>query len=94
MPRKKKTEIEQLEELKADFEAMMNDNPKENTMSKLSKLSKVNENISINRYDNGWMVEVGGRDEENDWKTAKILCNTEEEMIAVVREWNSMEMAD
>ena len=94
MPRKKKTEIEQLQELKADFEAMMNDNPKENTMSKLSKLSKVNENISINRYDNGWMVEVGGRDEENDWKTAKILCNSEEEMLAVVREWNSMDVAD
>ena len=61
---------------------------------KLNKLSKVNENISINRYDNGWMVEVGGRDDENDWKTAKILCNTEEEMLAVVQEWNSMEVAD
>ena len=61
-------------------------------MAKLSKLSKVNENISINRYDNGWMVEVGGRDGENDWKTAKVLCNTEEEMIAVVKEWNSMEI--
>lgn len=59
---------------------------------KLGKLSKVNENISINRYDNGWMVEVGGRDEENDWKTAKILCNTEEEMLAVIQEWNSMEL--
>ena len=63
-------------------------------MSKLRKLSKVKENISINRYDNGWMVEVGGRDDENDWKTAKILCNTEEEMIAVVKEWNSMAIAD
>ena len=61
-------------------------------MAKLSKLSKVNENISINRYDNGFMVEVGGRDDENDWKTAKILCNTEEEMIAVIKEWNSMEI--
>lgn len=59
---------------------------------KLNKLAKVNENISINRYDNGWMVEVGGRDSEGDWKTAKILCNTEDEMIAVVREWNSMEV--
>jgi len=67
-------------------------NLKENKMSKLNKLSKVNENISINRYDNGFMVEVGGRDNENDWKTAKVLCNTEEEMIAVVREWNSMEI--
>ena len=61
-------------------------------MAKLTKLSKVNESITINRYDNGFMVEVGGRDDENDWKSAKILCNTEEEMVAVVKEWNSMEI--
>ena len=61
-------------------------------MSKLGKLSKVNENISINRFDNGWMVEVGGRDSDGDWKTAKILCNTEEEMLAVVKEWNTMDL--
>ena len=90
MARKKKTQesemdIEQvLEELKQEYD----------NMSKLTKLTKVNESISINRYDNGFMVEVGGRDEENDWKTAKILCNSEEEMLAVVREWNSMDMAD
>ena len=61
-------------------------------MAKLNKLSKVNESITLNRYDNGFMVEVGGRDNENDWKTAKILCSTEEEMMVVVREWNSMEL--
>ena len=61
-------------------------------MAKLSKLSKVNESITINRYDNGFMVEVSGRDNESDWKTAKILCATEEEMIAVVREWTTMEI--
>ena len=61
-------------------------------MAKLNKLSKVNESITINCYDNGFMVEVGGRDDENDWKTAKVLCNTEEEMIAVIKEWNSMEI--
>jgi hypothetical protein len=61
-------------------------------MAKLNKLSKVNESITLNRYDNGFMVEVSGRDNENDWKTAKILCSTEEEMMAVVREWNSMEI--
>ena len=59
---------------------------------KLIKLAKVNESITVNRYDNGWMVEVSGRDKENDWKTAKILCSTEEEMMAVVREWTSMEI--
>jgi hypothetical protein len=61
-------------------------------MATLNKLAKVNESITLNRYDNGFMVEVGGRDNENDWKTAKILCNTEEEMMAVVREWNTMEI--
>ena len=61
-------------------------------MAKLDKLSKVNENITVNRYDNGWMVEVGGRDNDNEWKNAKILCNTEEEMIAVIKEWNTMDL--
>lgn len=61
-------------------------------MLKLKKLAKVNENITINRYDNGWMVEVGGRDSESDWKTSKILCNTEDEMLAVIKEWNTMEV--
>jgi len=60
--------------------------------SKLTKLSKVNESITLNRYDNGWMVEVGGRDEESDWKTAKVMCNTEDELIAVIKEWNTMDL--
>jgi hypothetical protein len=61
-------------------------------MSKLKKLEKVNESITVNRYDNGWMVEVGGRDDNSDWKTAKILCNTEDEMLAVIKEWNTMDV--
>ena len=61
-------------------------------MTKLNKLSKVNESITINRYDNGFMVEVSGRDSESDWKTAKVLCSTEAEMIAVIQEWTTMEI--
>ena len=59
---------------------------------KLTKLSKVNESITINRYDNGFMVEVSGRDSESDWKTAKVLCSTEAEMMAVIQEWTTMEL--
>jgi hypothetical protein len=59
---------------------------------KLNKLAKVNESITINRYDNGWMVEVGGRDDESEWKTAKIICNTEAEVLEVVKEYNSMDI--
>ena len=61
-------------------------------MAKLSKLHKVSESITVNRYDNGWMIEVSGRDKKEDWKTAKIMCNTEKELIEVVQEWNNMDL--
>lgn len=59
---------------------------------KLNKLSKVNESFTINRYDNGFMIEVGGRDSENDWKNCKILCTTESELFEVIKEALSMEV--
>ena len=61
-------------------------------MTTLTKLAKVNEAITINRYDNGWMIEIGGRDKKQDWKNFKILCNTEEELLSVIKEWNTMEL--
>ena len=59
---------------------------------KLTKLTKVNESFTIYRYDNGFMIEVGGRDKENDWKTCKILCTTEEELFEVAKEALAMEV--
>jgi hypothetical protein len=63
-------------------------------MTKLKKLAKVSESFTINRYDNGFMIEVGGRDQENDWKTAKIMCATQDELIEVIKEALSMELDD
>jgi len=61
-------------------------------MAKLSKLTKVNESITINRYDNGWMVEIGGRNKKEEWATSKILCNTESELLELLKEYNTMEL--
>jgi hypothetical protein len=61
-------------------------------MAKLAKLAKVNESITINRYDNAWMVEVSGRDKKEDWKTTKVVCNTEEELVALIKEYNNMDL--
>lgn len=61
-------------------------------MAKLSKLAKVNDSFSVNRYDNGWMVEVSGQDKKDDWKTAKIMCNTEDDLVSLIKEYNSMEL--
>mgnify|MGYP001404446982 CR=1 FL=1 len=59
---------------------------------KLNKLVKVNESVSIYRYDNGYMLEVSGRDKSSDYKSCKILCNTEEDLISLIKEYNSMEL--
>jgi hypothetical protein len=57
------------------------------TVSKISdKLIKVNESFTINMYDNGFMVEAGGRNKKGDYVTAKILCNTVDEVVGLVRE--------
>lgn len=61
-------------------------------MAKLDKLAKVSESITLNRYDNGWMVEIGGRDKKEEWKNTKTLCNTEDELLGVIKEWNSKEL--
>jgi hypothetical protein len=60
--------------------------------NKLNKLSKINESFTVNRYDNGFMIEFSGRDSDNDWKTSKILCATEDELFAVIKEALAMEL--
>ena len=103
-PKVVETDLQQaLEELKQDFEKLMIEEEimaKAKTkaagpVNKLSdKLIKVNENFTINMYDNGYMIEVGGRDEEDNWKTAKILVSTVEELLVLVREATEIERAD
>lgn len=98
------TDLQQaLEELKQDFETLMLEDEKmakaktkaAGPVNRLSdKLTKVNENFTINMYDNGYMIEVGGRDEEDNWKTAKILVSTVEELLVLVREATEIERAD
>jgi hypothetical protein len=61
-------------------------------MAKLTKLEKVSESITINRYDNAWMVEIGGRDKKEEWKNSKTVCNTEEELIALIKEYNALNL--
>ena len=50
------------------------------------KLAKVNESFTVNMYDNGFMFEIGGRDSDNDWKNAKIMVQTVDQLLALVKE--------
>jgi hypothetical protein len=55
------------------------------------KLDKVNESFTINMYDNGYMIEVGGKDSDNEWKTAKIMVQSVEDLVALVKEATQLE---
>jgi ribosomal protein S8 len=50
------------------------------------KLSKVGDSLTVNMYDNGYMVEVSGRDTDGNWSTAKVVCSTLEQVVSVITE--------
>ena len=54
------------------------------------KLDKVNESFTVNMYDNGYMLEISGR-RDDDWKSAKILVPTIEELVVLIKEASEMD---
>lgn len=60
-------------------------------MAKITKLEKVSDNFTVNMYDNGFMVEVNGRDKKEDWATAKIMCTNIDDLVALIKEIATME---
>jgi hypothetical protein len=55
-----------------------------------TKLAKVGDSLTVHMYDNGYMVEVSGRDSDDDWKTAKIMCPTLNDVYTVIEEAAAM----
>ena len=55
------------------------------------KLTKVNDSFTVNMYDNGFMLEVGGRNKKGDYTNAKIICSNVEQLQALVQEACTME---
>jgi hypothetical protein len=65
--------------------------PKKQVKKISDKLSKVNDSLTINLYDNGYMVEVSGRGLDDDWTNVKILCANLEEVNALLKEANDLD---
>lgn len=55
------------------------------------KLSKVDESFTVYMYDNGYMFEISGRDAEDDWATAKIMCANMDEIAELAQEAATLE---
>jgi hypothetical protein len=66
-----------------------------NTLKTISeKLTKVNDSFSVNMYDNGFMLEIGGRNTENDYKNVKLMCSTLDQLLTAITEAVNMERDD
>jgi hypothetical protein len=59
---------------------------KGNKMASVKELAKVDESITIYRYDNGFMIEVSGQNAEEDWITSKTIVTDVEDLIVLLKE--------
>ena len=65
---------------------------KTKSVNKISdKLIKVNESFTVYMYDNAYMIEVSGRDSENDYKTVKLMVPTLDQLWTLISETTEME---
>jgi hypothetical protein len=55
-----------------------------------NKLSKVSDSFTINMYDNGFMIDISGRDHNDEWTSAKVICQNLEQVIVLVSEISTM----
>ena len=54
------------------------------------KLTRVSECVNVYFYDNAYMVEVSGRNEEDNWVAAKIVCRDLTEVQTLLEEVDSL----
>lgn len=59
---------------------------KKNITKVADKLVKVGECVNVYFYDNAYMVEVTGRDDNEDWANVKLVCRDLNEVQAVLEE--------
>lgn len=54
------------------------------------KLVKVENSFTVNRYDNGFLFTVGGRNENDDWRNAYIVCDNMESLLNLISEYSKL----
>jgi hypothetical protein len=54
------------------------------------KLTKVGECVNVYFYDNAYMVEASGRNQEDDWASVKLVCRDLSEVQTLLEEVDSL----
>ena len=67
----------------------------ENTVkTSLDKLCRVTESFTVNRYDNGFMVEVTGTNHQENYHTVKINVSTVQQLTEIIQQIVLMDLND
>lgn len=60
---------------------------------KLSEVfGSVNDCVSVNRYENGWMVEVSGNDQEDSWQNKKFIFADLKNVFTFLEEYSKIKL--
>lgn len=66
----------------------------DNKVSIAERLEKVADNMTIHIYDNGYMLEISGRNDDGDWRTSKIVATNLDDLFKLVEEATLMPRED
>ena len=58
------------------------------------KLAKIGDSLTVNLYDNGYMIDVSGKNEEDDWANARVMVSSVEDLLEIITEATEMERDD
>ena len=53
----------------------------------------VSEGITLNRYENGWMVEVSGNDHSDSWQNKKFIFPDLKNVLTFVEEYSKISLS-
>jgi len=62
----------------------------ESDIAILNELAKVNQNYEVQQYDNGFLLEIGGRDHNDDCTNRKLLVTSESDLIELIKVIHSL----
>ena len=60
----------------------------------IGKLVKVDREFTVTKCDNGFMLAVNGRTENDDWSNAKFICSNVDGLVDYINEISKTEVSD
>ncbi len=55
--------------------------------------STVSDSVTVYRFENGWMVEISGRDHDDEWPTKKIVCSDLKNVLTLLEEYSKIKLS-